>query len=203
MSDTVCRRGATFSRIAVLCGALALAACGRSDRSIAPVTCDPPRLDDYATTWRLTLPSTLTGSTFTHCTDLVSEGTAVTVPTGTPCPEDPVSPCPVVLTFDITVYVKEYHPGGVPRYGITGTTDTGQVLFAEFDDATCTAAFSFGGGGGASFGCAGTVAETHREMFGSCAKGTAPIEGQYEGSHCDVSPPIEPLVEFLHPEPAR
>jgi hypothetical protein len=165
---------------------------------MAPIACDPPTVADYAGTWRLTLPSTLTGSTFTHCTDPASDGTAVTVPTETPCPEDPTSPCSVVLTFGVTVFLKEYHPGGVPRYGISGTTDAGQYLLGEFDDATCTASFSFGQGGGPDFGCTGTVAETHREMFGSCSKGTPPLEGQNQGWLCDVSPPIEPLVEFLH-----
>lgn len=201
MSNTRCRRGATFGRAAVLCGALALTGCNHDGKPIQSVlvACDPPTLGDYAGPWRLTLPSTLTGSTFTHCTDQAFDGTTVTVPTGTPCPEDPTSPCPVVLTFEITIYLKEYHPGGVPRYGISGTTEAGQYLFGEFDDATCTASFSFGQSGGPDFGCTGTAAETHREMFGSCSKGSPPIGGQIQGWPCDVSPPIEPLVEFLPP----
>lgn len=204
VSDTVRLRGAAFSCVAVLGGALALAGCSQSDHRIARAlaTCDQLTLADYAGTWRLTLPSTLTGSTFTHCTDPASDGTAITVPTGTPCPENPTSPCPVVLTFTITIFLKDYQPGGVPRYGFSGTTDAGQYILGEIDHATCTASFSFGQDGGVGFGCLGTVAENHREMFGLCAKGTIPVDGQGQGSTCDVAPPIEPLIEFLPPEPA-
>lgn len=185
--------------MAVLCGALGLTGCGGDDdpTRMSLTFCDPPTVGDYARTWRLTLPSTLTGSTFTRCTDRATDGTAVTVPTGTPCPEDPTSPCPVVLTFAVSVFLKDYQPGGVPRYGFTGTTNAGQYVLGEIDHATCTASFGFGQDGGVGFGCSGTVANTHREMFGSCSLGTIPIEGQAQVSICDVSPPIEPLIEFL------
>ena len=169
---------------------------------VTPIACDPPRLDDYLATWRITLPSTVTGSTFTHCSDPMLDGTAVVFPTEAPCPEDPMSPCPAVLNFDISVYLKEYHPGGDLVYGIVGTTAAGHVLFAGFDNATCTASFSISQGEAASFGCAGPVAESHREIFASCSNGAPPHEGPHLDRPCDISPPIEPLVEFLHAEPA-
>mgnify|MGYP001562700987 CR=1 FL=1 len=201
MLETVCRRGGTTGCVAVLCGALALAGCSQGDHlpTIAPLTCDPPTLSDYAGTWRLTLPSTLPGSTFTHCAAPALDGTAVTVSTETPCPEGPTSPCPVVLTFAITIYLKEYRPGGVPRYGISGTTNGGLTLFGEIDSGSCTASFRFYQVDGPGFSCSGTFAETHHEMFASCPEGWVPVAGQTQNSICDVSPPFEPLVEFPPP----
>jgi len=90
--------------MAALSVAFALTGCGQGDHPTREplATCDPPTVGDYAGTWRLTLPSTLTGSTFTRCADPASDGTPVVVPTQQPCPEDPTSPCQVVLAFSIT-----------------------------------------------------------------------------------------------------
>jgi hypothetical protein len=203
-SDAFGRRRAMLGRVAVLGGLVVLAGCGQDDHpaTSALITCDPPALADFSGSWRLTLPSTVTGSTFIHCTEPASDGTAVTVPTEVPCPEDPTSPCPVELTFSVTVFVKEYHPGGVPLYGIVGSTDAGQVLFGEIESGACTASFRFGQSGDVHFGCSGTFADSHREMFASCLEGEPPGGVSEKDRACDVSPPIEPLVEFLPPEPA-
>jgi len=204
MSHPTSCRSVTLNCLGALCGALALAGCNAHDpttTSIA-VTCDPPTVSDYAGHWRLMLPSTLTGSTLSDCTEPAMDGATVIVPTQSVCPADPASPCPVELIFAITIVLKDYHPGGLPLYGIIGQTGSEQFLLGEIRSGACSASFSFGQAGGIQFICSGTFADSHREMFVSCSHGTIPIEGQTQESFCRISPPLEPVVEFLPGTPA-